>query len=386
MTVALRADIRPHESALHTAGSFYRPELDLVRFIAFLLVFLHHTLPRKGLIPHLGPQLSALVTSLARACGIGLCLFFALSAFLITELLVREKIANCKLEIKAFYIRRALRIWPLYFLGLGIGVALTLFKPAPGVLERYAAYAVLAGNWYCAAHIASAGKSPMEILWSISVEEQFYLFWPWVAAKARRVMQIAAIVLLAASSAAILVLVRIGADTDAAWFNSFVEFGFFGVGAMLSLQLRGRVPKWSAALRTVVALSAFALWFVASFVFHIKDSGPATSGLNLLLGYFAVELGCVLFLLSLMGISPKKVPRPLIYLGRISFGLYVFHVLGLHLSSSILQRLGADHSAIFTAVLGLAITISFASLSYRFYETPFFKLKKRLEVVNSRPI
>lgn len=378
--------VHPREANLHAAGSFYRPELDVLRFAAFLLVFLHHTLPRQGLIPHLGPQLSAVVTSLAKACGFGLCLFFTLSAYLITELLIRERDARGKLDVKAFYIRRALRIWPLYFLGLGIGVVFALYKPAPGVLERYAAYAFLAGNWYCAAHIASAGKSPMEILWSISVEEQFYLFWPWVAAaKARRPLQIAASSLLVASVVALIVIARIGASTDAAWFNSFVQFGMFGAGAMLSLKLQGGAPRWGMTLRTVVGLGALLLWFISSYVFHVKDPGP-TSAINLVAGYTAVEFGCVMFLLSVIGLAPRRLPRALIYLGRISFGLYVFHGLGLEIASRLSHQLGAGYSGFVQTFLGLAVTVSLASLSYKFYEKPFLKLKKRMELVKSRPV
>jgi len=385
MSAAALPQVHPREATLHAAGSFYRPELDVLRFVAFLLVFLHHTLPRQGIIPHLGPQISAVITSFAKACGFGLCLFFTLSAYLITELLTRETDARGKLDIKAFYIRRVLRIWPLYFLGLGIGVALALYRPAPGILERYAAYAVLAGNWYCAAHLASAGKSPMEILWSISVEEQFYLFWPWVAAKARKLLQIAAISLLVASAVALIVIASIGASTDAAWFNSFVQFGMFGAGAMLSLKLRGGTPRWGIAVRLAVGLGAVVLWFIASYVFHIKDPEP-TSAIYLVAGYTAVEIGCVMFLLSVMGVAPKRLPRVLIYLGRISFGLYVFHGLGLEVASNLSHRLGASYSGFAQNVFGLAVTISLASLSYSFYEKPFLKLKKRMELVKSRPV
>lgn len=379
--------IRPRATTRHAAGSFYRPELDILRFVAFLLVFVHHTAPRQGLIPHLGPQLSFVVTSLAKACGFGLCLFFALSAYLITELLIREKSANGEIEIRAFYTRRVLRIWPLYFLGLGIGVALTLLRHEPDVLGRYAAYAVLAGNWYCAAHIASAGKSPMEILWSISIEEQFYLFWPWIAAaRARRLLEGAAVSLLAVSALALIIIGRTGTSTDAAWFNSFVQFGMFGAGAMLSLKLRGSAPRLGIASRIAVALAAAAMWYIASAVFHIKDPGPATSAINMLAGYAAVALGCVLFLLSAMGTSAMKLPRTLIYLGRISFGLYVFHELGMNMAWSLLHKLRVPQPGVVAAFLGLAITIAIASLSYNFYEKPFLRLKKRLEVVKSRPV
>jgi peptidoglycan/LPS O-acetylase OafA/YrhL len=379
--------IHPPSTVHHAAGSFYRPELDVVRFVAFLLVFVHHTAPRQGLIPHLGPQLSGVVTSLAKASGFGLCLFFVLSAYLITELLLRENSATGNVEIKAFYIRRALRIWPLYFLGLAIGVAFAVLRHQPEVLARYAAYAVLAGNVYCAAHVATAGKSPMEILWSISIEEQFYLFWPWIAAaRARKLLIISAVSLLAVSALALIYIARTGASTDAAWFNSFVQFGMFGAGALLSLKLRGSAPRLRIWSRLAFVFVAAALWYIASAVFHIKDPGPAPSTINLIAGYAAVVLGCVILLWSVMGVSAKSLPHPLIYLGRISFGLYVFHELGMNMAWSLLHKLRVPQSGVVSAFVGLTITIAIASLSYNFYEKPFLKLKKHLEVVKSRPV
>jgi peptidoglycan/LPS O-acetylase OafA/YrhL len=199
-------------------------------------------------------------------------------------------------------------------------------------------------------------------------------------------IQLAATTLLAGSVVALIVIANIGSSTDSAWFNSFVQFGMFGAGAMLSLRLRGRAPQWGTAQRAAVGLGAILLWFIASFVFHVKDPGPVSSALNLVAGYTAVELGCVMLLLSVMGLSPTRLPRPLIYLGRISFGLYVFHVLGLRIAASLSQRLGVGDSGVFGTILGLAVTISLAAISYNFYEKPFLKLKKRLELVKSRPV
>jgi peptidoglycan/LPS O-acetylase OafA/YrhL len=93
-----------------------------------------------------------------------------------------------------------------------------------------------------------------------------------------------------------------------------------------------------------------------------------------------------MLLLSVMGISAAKLPRALIYLGRISFGLYVFHVLGLRIAASLLHKVGPGSSGIVETLLGLAVTISLAGLSYHFYEAPFLRLKKRLELVKSRPV
>ncbi len=367
-------------TAPHVAGSFYRPELDLLRFGAFFLVFLHHSLPRGGQIGHLGPLFGASIAALDNAFGFGLCLFFALSAYLITELLVRERKTNGKVQIKAFYLRRALRIWPLYFLALAIGMIYILLTPGSGDVVRFGAYVILAGNWYCVAH--GAVSTPMDILWSISVEEQFYLFWPWVvAARTKWVLGTATGCLAVCSAVALLFFGHTGVSTDAIWFNSFVQFGMFGAGAAVSLVLRGRSLQWRVVTRVSAATAALLLWWSASFLFHIKDTSVTPPVTMLLAGYAAVAMGCVLLLLAVMGISADHLPGALIYLGRISFGLYVFHEWARTLAFRIVPSKGIVHP-----LLALAITIGLASLSFRFFETPFLKLKKRLEVVRSRSV
>lgn len=159
-------------------------------------------------------------------------------------------------------------------------------------------------------------------------------------------------------------------STDAAWFNSLVQFGCFGSGALLSLQLRVRATEWKRSTRLAAAFSTAVLWLVASYAFHLQDHRPP-SAINIAAGYLAVEVGCVLLLLSIIGVSAKRLPRPFIYLGRISFGLYVFHALSLHIAFSLLARMRMVQTQIPAFFLGLAITILLAAASYRFYETPF---------------
>ena len=103
--------------------SFYRPGLDILRALAFLLVFVAH-----GLVSELDKptQLGAV----GRAGEFGVCVFFFLSSYLITELLLREKRETGTIHIPAFYVRRILRIWPLYFAMIGVGWFYGLFSPA----------------------------------------------------------------------------------------------------------------------------------------------------------------------------------------------------------------------------------------------------------------
>jgi peptidoglycan/LPS O-acetylase OafA/YrhL len=131
--------------------SFYRPELDVLRFFAFFSVFVCHLAPVP--IPASAPatKVKLLYTyALIRESGaFGMCIFFLLSAYLITELLIRERISTGSIHLGAFYIRRILRIWPLYFgavfAGYFVGLLLSQFHLRP---MWVAAFLLLAGNWY----------------------------------------------------------------------------------------------------------------------------------------------------------------------------------------------------------------------------------------------
>jgi len=125
-------------------GRLYRPELDAVRFIAFLCVFFHHCVPSNIL----GPHFVRVLVAVNFTGGFGLCLFFILSAFLIADLLMRERQKTSTVDVVAFFKRRILRIWPLYILGLLIGTAAAFWLHEPVGL-RFLAYFFLLGNWYC---------------------------------------------------------------------------------------------------------------------------------------------------------------------------------------------------------------------------------------------
>lgn len=389
---------RDENSSNQPAQTFYRPELDVLRFAAFALVFLHHILPREVSVyeRYFSATLSAAMCSVTELFGFGLSLFFFLSAFLITELLVREKQKTGTLDIRKFYIRRVLRIWPLYFFGIGVCLMLALLAGSGNRLIDFpsttllAMFSTMIGNWYVAGGVADAWpKNPITPLWSISIEEQFYLFWPTIVLLFnRRGVFGACFVMLLLAVAAEMYLGSRHADAGTViWANSFVQLEAFAAGAALALVANGRTPELRRSVRALLVFAAFGAWFVSAFVLKAKYDGPAMSGGAIILGYLLITSGCAALMWAAMGI--RKPPSLLIYLGRISFGLYVFHMVSIY---SI--ELAADcffNGAIGIGVLpklliGLPMTILLASLSYRFLETPFLKLKDRYTVVASRPI
>jgi peptidoglycan/LPS O-acetylase OafA/YrhL len=376
---------------------YYRPELDVLRFFAFLSVYLYHILPSVELANHAGWSRSAawLAANFKVAGSFGVCLFFVLSSFLITELLLRERRNTGTVHVQAFYARRILRIWPLYFSFLFFGALLGHFVSGWHVeTPRLLAFLALLGNWYVS--VFSQTSNPIAPLWSISIEEQFYLTWPWLAKTGgRNTILTLSILLLPISWLTTYLLAHSShSASHAIWYSSLVQFEFFGLGALTALLLQGRVPHWKISSRLIIVTGAGILWMVAGGFFDVRDSPPPFGPSSYVIGYQLIGLGCILFLLAFLDLPRRWTPRPLIYLGKISYGLYVFHYLCRDLAVRILShwtRSGAWNGRLYVVLHGLAVlvialllTIILAASSYRFLEQPFLRLKKRFTFIDSR--
>jgi peptidoglycan/LPS O-acetylase OafA/YrhL len=374
-----------------STARFYRPELDVVRFFAFSAVFLHHELPRditmerNGMfLGHLPSGVKIVFAGAANAFGFGLALFFMLSAYLIGTLLLREKERYGTIDLRSFYIRRILRIWPLYFFGLAVGCGVAIFvAKQPHDLILLAAFALMVGNWVSMVWRMS---NPMMILWSISIEEQFYLFCPvTVQQLSRRGLYIFSCTLIALSDLTLYVLGQMHANADSTvWYNSFVQFQMFAAGLLLCLWTQKRqisIPVWG---RFLSLAGGFACWLIACLVFGAKQVGPARSGPSMVAGYTVGAIGCVLILAAMLDTDRRWLPRWMVWLGRISFGLYVYHKLAIESVPALFVRThGYVHFVLCFISAGI-LTVIAAALSYRFLEMPFLRIKERFELVPSR--
>jgi peptidoglycan/LPS O-acetylase OafA/YrhL len=382
------------------AGSYYRPGLDVVRFIAFLTVFLWHALPvppDSRIVDHLGAGVASLYELFYYCLRFGLSLFFTLSAFLIFELLLRERHSTGTVAIKQFYVRRILRIWPLYYLGLAfaVGVALHDGNSAQN-LAALGWFAVFLGSWYLTAH--GLMTIPANHLWSISVEEQFYLFAPWLAKHCSRrlLFGFCALVVVVANGTVYLVAGAMPGDLKT-WANSLVQFECFAAGILLGLFLRGRILKMHALARVLAFTGAAGFWLVAGNLYKtFYSSSPRSGSWQLMIAYALAAAGSSLIILAMLDFRGQRHSRWAIHLGRISYGLYVSHYfvvglvgriawdeMGLHgLHSHVLR--GAFDFAV-QIVLPFLITWVLAELSYRFFERPFLRLKQRYTVIASQP-
>jgi peptidoglycan/LPS O-acetylase OafA/YrhL len=346
------------------------------------MVFVHHT---RELIFH-----NPIFLVVASSMEAGLQVFFVLSAFLITDLLLRERERFGTIHIQAFFLRRALRIWPLYF--AFITAAYLFYRvTSPGMLTTRGVLCLflLTGNMYVYTHgfwLGAVGP-----LWSISIEEQFYLLWPVLGKLwGRRGYVVLSAVILAVSLVAFHHMAVVHAERYMVWTNSFIEFPFFALGALLALALQARPTVPPAAGRAVLFLAGLFCFLYAIYRFHVRVNAPP--GIKTLSGEFGiVGLGCALFLLSAYRMN---VPRRLnfwLYLGRISYGLYVFHVMAIELvmhtaNRANVHRVGLSWRVIhiLEALLSLLVTIGLAAASYYFFERRFLKLKSRFEFVKTR--
>jgi len=356
-------------STTAAADRLYRPQLDALRFLAFFSVFLFHA--TRGL------RNIGLLGALCDAGAYGMCVFFILSSYLITTLLVRERARFGTIHVRAFYVRRALRIWPLYFAFLGTNYVAGHFVHTLHVeTPRLLAFLLMMGNWYVAS--AGFGASPIYPLWSISLEEQFYLVWPALVSTSRRFLLWASCALVPISLASILVLCLRGATPDQIWVNSFAQFLFFACGSLLAIY-DGKKSVGEHARRGVfLLLLGFGSWWAIEAAFHLKAKTFIVNAGGFTAGYAVVALSCVGILYGILSIPGRWVPAWLRYLGKISYGLYVFHKL-------CLDHATRSHNWAVNVALALTATIACAAISYQFLEKPFLSLKDRFEFVHSRP-
>jgi peptidoglycan/LPS O-acetylase OafA/YrhL len=230
-------------------------------------------------------------------------------------------------------------------------------------------------------------SGPLRHLWSISVEEQFYITWPFmIKVGGMKCIKVVSLALLPASYLTIFFGSIYQSHLDVTmWLNSLVQFQFFALGALLAIYLPGISLDLSRRSRAAMLIAGMVSWLVASGVFGIKRAGFTPHPTAMCAGYASAALGSVLIFLAVLGVASRGLPRSLVFLGKISYGLYVFQELGLSMSNSFRKAVGlASHTPLHNAVLSLAITIAFAMLSYRYLEYPFLQLKRRFTFVESR--
>lgn len=317
----------------------------------------------------------------------GVTAFFALSGFLITYLLMEEKSTFGDISVKKFYIRRILRIWPLYFgyMAIAIVVNILVFKITDFSSIGY--YILFFPN--IPFSYESAGMATVLTIhllghfWSLGVEEQFYAFYPWVVKIFKNLFSVLVwmfILVIVVKGIAKYFSHKTGNPFWYAWADNtrFDAMALGGIGAWLfkhKISLVNQLVK-SKIIQLIFTL-ALVLVFLNKLPLPNTISHMSVAGLTVLAIYYAH-----LFNKPIINLQNKYID----YLGKISFGIYVYHPLAIALGALMLKELPLSGSfkiiVFFSAVI--IFTILLASLSYRYFEKYFLKLKFNYAVVKSK--
>jgi peptidoglycan/LPS O-acetylase OafA/YrhL len=377
-------------------------QLDGLRALAFFLVFYSHT---TGLFMRQSPGhngflnfISTLDQKFLQWGWIGVDLFFVMSAFLITSLLLNER-KRCKsVSLKNFLTRRVLRIWPLYFtyltlafffiypLVLSLQVKVGIQLSPEQILKNndfWIAFFVFLGNYAIMMQGELVGV--INPLWSLCIEEQFYLVWGSVMASFKQPRHLVGLLCVA---------LVVGIIVRASMFSIFPKNYFaiymngparmdsilFGCLAAFFWQARGQWLQESRLAKIGLLVTCLALLsYIFAFAPRLENCD-----ISLIWVFTAIALAwtsLLLLALSCDHIAGFFRAPPLVHIGRLTYGMYIFHVasillsimfcrLFLHIESRI-SYVGACWG------MGLALTYLMARLSWKYLESPFLRLKDR---------
>ena len=365
----------------------YFKNLNGLRFIAAFSVIISHVEMVKMVFgdPH------SWDTKPVKLLGhLGVVLFFVLSGFLITYLLLAEKKVTRSISIKQFYIRRVLRIWPLYFLL----VVLALFAfPNISFLEVPGDEGSSGGTWLkTALYLLILPNIAVKLFpavpfigqtWSIGVEEQFYLIWPWLVKKTRNVLTVLLSVII------IYLLILFGLDFLAArdgyagawhiaseiWHVTSIDcMAIGGVFAWLHFYKKESILRFVRndimELISVLIVISFVVKGVRFPILHHE--------------IYAILFGVIILNLATKDKTVLYLEHPVLdYLGKVSYGVYMYHVLCIVIAYKAIAAMAGSVNSWLLYGLSIALTIIVSAISFEMLENPFIKMKARFTKIIS---
>lgn len=302
--------------------------------------------------------------------------FFVISGFLITYLLMNEIGKTNDVSVPKFYMRRILRIWPLYYVYMLLAIiSVVLFKGDMNESVWY--YTFFSGN---ISHAFGIGLIPLFHYWSLGVEEQFYLWYPWIMkCNKERILKVVIVLCIVWFVLKMGCYFLLGKGLVYKIFN-ITRFDCMMIGAIGAI-LYYKKSDWFIRFcsnKLLIVLSWVLFFTSGSYAQYIPSPIRAE----------------YISFLSLLVIMAGLVSKPLLenrlmnYLGKISYGIYVIHPLLIFVGSWIVKSAGllsnihrGGHLMVFAGIS--VLTILLASLSYKYLEMPFLRLKDKFSVVKS---
>jgi len=360
--------------------NIYFPGLNGLRFIAASLVIFHHVEQYKFWAGFSNAWGNPVIDSLGH---MSVSFFFVLSGFLITYLLLAENQKKGEINLKRFYLRRILRIWPLYFLIVAISLVSFGYFSYFGFSELKASFGfsdllcllLFVPNLLRVINPTMIGANQ---LWSVGIEEQFYAFWPVLIARFSNkifTFLIGFIILKFTLHMAILGATFFQIDAVEKLLVIYRLFpveqmAIGGIGGALIFHQKHKMLNLFRS-PVILILTTVALMFIATNPLH---------------GIYITYVEAVFFAILLVNVVHYKALYTLfenkffIHMGNISYGIYMWHTLVIALLITLVKVMGLT-SEIWTGsiihILAFVLTIGVSHLSYTYFEKPFLKLKDR---------
>ncbi len=368
---------------MESNSKVYLDGLNGIRAIAAMAVVISHItlhLADFKLNPYIFGRLADGSPRGLLLAGYGVNMFFALSGFLITYLLLLEKEKKGKINIRFFYVRRVLRIWPLYYLFIIICLIVMYYAGSRVSSTTLLFYVFYAPN---IPFILGTYIPVLAHYWSLGVEEQFYLFWPWCVAKTKKNLDkfIFAGIMLFFVLKLVLRYFAPGGDHSLLFmFLNVTRFHCMMIGALGAvLFVKNNVVVMKLCTHMVSQILAWAV-IVATAVnqFHIASvlDGEFISVITVV-----IILGQATKVNRLINLQ-AGIPD---FLGKISYGIYVYHPLIIWGLSFLFANMAITGVLKYLIIYCSTIvaTIITAYLSYNYFEKWFLKLKLNYTIINN---
>lgn len=331
---------------------------------------------------------------------VGVQLFFVLSGYLITSLLLKEKENPLSFYIKRFYWRRTLRIFPIYYLYLAFVAGVFLLKGIPEDFPQLFPFlATYTFNFYPLVGTYSYHDLFFTHFWSLSVEEQFYLMWPVViyfCSRSQLKYVLAAIIFTAPVVRFLLAEIMLANGYDAAYtgqtvyrftFGQWDGFAFGAIVPVCSPRLLDKLRNSAWLIATAVVLIVLGFWTRGVLIGSGLDSPINALGyqIGVLTNYqhvWTFTLWDFFFFLVLLQVTKKTAitekifgNKFMVFVGKISYGLYVYHwFIMMALNSYVMPRVG---NIFIGLILYLAATFAVSIASFYLFENRLLALKDR---------
>lgn len=375
-------------------SKIFFPNLDGLRFFCFLSVFFFHSFYTEFAYIKQSSIYTFVKYTLFGNGDLGVNCFFVLSGFLISYLLFEEKNSMGKIDLKKFYIRRILRIWPLFYFCIFFGFCVFpflkgLFGGVPSESADLPYYLLFLNNL----NILEKGlpdASILGVLWSVAIEEQFYLVWPvllLIFPKKKHLYVFLSVIVLSVGfrtaylgQPEVLKFHTLSVISDMAIGGLAAHFSYY------SSEFVDRIRKLPGYTLVLLYISLTAIFLFRQVLFALP--------ILIVLERLIISILFALLILeqnyserSFFKFSNFKMVSNL---GKITYGLYCLHFIGILTSTTLTKKLGMNTQLwevlLLDTAIALAITIVISTLSYRYFEKPFLKLKRKFSTLPEKQV